>query len=183
MRRAVPFNLTPAILAPVMSNGNHCSDGVAGEPHDGSGNTGGAVHSLTCSSTRMTEGRRVLVPLPHPTELEAVVFRGETWRQAMRQLYRVIFKLHRLRLHPMQREFGDRFVQVEFQRHMDAAEKHARIFYQSWYGYVAQLETGQTSRELTEEERRQLTPEQKEKLRELRGQVMQVRQTDSDFVL
>ncbi|RNF13317.1 uncharacterized protein Tco025E_06347 [Trypanosoma conorhini] len=183
MRRAAPFFRAPAFFSPARSKGSHCGDGVAGEPHDGGGNADGAGRFPACSSRRLTEAQRVLAPLPHPTQLETVTFRGEPWRRAMCQLYRVIFKLHQSRLLPMQREFGDRFVQVEFQRHMDASEKHARIFYQSWYGYVAQLEAGQTSRELTEEELRQLTPEQKEKLRELRGHVMQVRQTDSDFVL
>ncbi|KEG09920.1 hypothetical protein DQ04_04441020 [Trypanosoma grayi] len=159
------------------------SGAVASAGHTGAAAAAAAAASSCCSAPSTSNNSGGLVSLPHPTQLEPLAFRGEAWRRAVCQLYRAILKLHVTRLLPVQREFGDHFVQVEFQRHVDATEKHARIFYASWYGYVAQLEMGQTSRELTEEERRQLTPEQKETLRELRSHVAQARQTDPDFML
>ncbi|EAN92167.1 hypothetical protein C3747_48g149 [Trypanosoma cruzi] len=183
MRRIPSFFEAPATLATAISSRSHHCGGSFGGNDGRSSRTDGGANYSPCCSTHGIRGHLNLAPLPHPTQLEALPFRSEQWRRAFCQLYRVIFKLHRSRLLPVQREFGDRFVQVEFQRHMDATEKHARIFYQSWYGYVAQLEAGETSREFTEEERSQLTPEQKETLRELRGHVMRVRQTDPDFAL
>ncbi|TPP45167.1 Complex1_LYR-like family protein [Leishmania donovani] len=72
-------------------------------------------------------------------------------------------------LTPDQQEFGNRFVQGEFARHMDADAVAAAIFYASWYEYVLQLASGVTAREMTEKEKRLLTDEQKETLNSLRG--------------
>ena len=127
----------------------------------------------------------VMQMLLHPTRLSSssVAFRSEEWRRAMCTLYRVILKLHAIRLQPAQRDLGDKFVRAEFQRHRMANEKYATLFYSSWYGYVAQLESGVTSREMTAEERSMLSDDQKGKLAELRSYVIQKRQTDGDFVL
>ncbi|ORC86115.1 uncharacterized protein TM35_000301550 [Trypanosoma theileri] len=125
-----------------------------------------------------------LAGLRHPTELENYPLHSDDWRRAVCQLYRAILKLHVLRLLPVQRAFGDRFVRVEFERHVDAGERHARVFYAEWYMYAAQLEIGGSSgRPLTAEEERLLTPEQQQRLQELRSRVVQVRQTDPDFKL
>ncbi|EAN79369.1 hypothetical protein, conserved [Trypanosoma brucei brucei TREU927] len=124
-----------------------------------------------------------LQALPHPMELSSVEYRSEGWTHAICRLYRTLYKLHAKQLHPIQREFGDRFVQTEFQRHIDASEKHARIFYQSWYSYAVQLLVGQTSRDMTAEEQQQLTPEQKETMRRLRSHVLQAKQSEPGFHL
>lgn len=83
--------------------------------------------------------------------------------------------LLRYLLTPEQQEFGNRFVQGEFQRHMDADAVSASIFYASWYDYVLQLASGVTSREMTEKEKRLLSDEQKEKLNTLRGAFVDLR--------
>ncbi|KPA76474.1 putative mitochondrial hypothetical protein [Leptomonas pyrrhocoris] len=83
--------------------------------------------------------------------------------------------LLRYLLTPEQQEFGNRFVQGEFQRHMDADAVSAAIFYSSWYDYVLQLASGVTSREMTEKEKRLLSDEQKEKLNALRGAFVDLR--------
>ncbi|XQJ25620.1 Complex1_LYR-like, putative [Leishmania guyanensis] len=74
-----------------------------------------------------------------------------------------------------QREFGNRFVQGEFTRHMDADAVTATIFYASWYDYVLQLASGVTAREMTEKEKRLLSDEQKETLNSLRGAFFDLR--------
>ena len=101
----------------------------------------------------------------------------------MRYLYRTILKLHAVKLAPEQRELGDKFVKAEFRRHMTANEKYSSIFYAAWCDYVAQLERGVLSRDLTNEERALLNPEQKKTLRELRSHVVRAKHTDPDFVL
>lgn len=139
----------------------------------------------TSSSCGAGASSPVMQMLLHPTRLSSssVAFRSEEWRRAMCTLYRVILKLHAIRLQPAQRDLGDKFVRAEFQRHRMANEKYATLFYSSWYGYVAQLESGVTSREMTAEERSMLSDDQKGKLAELRSYVIQKRQTDGDFVL
>ncbi|KAG5509566.1 hypothetical protein JKF63_06271 [Porcisia hertigi] len=76
--------------------------------------------------------------------------------------------LLRYLLTPEQQEFGNRFVQSEFARHMDADAVAATTFYASWYEYVLQLASGVTAREMTEKEKRLLSDEQKESLNALR---------------
>lgn len=83
--------------------------------------------------------------------------------------------LLRYLLTPEQQEFGNRFVQGEFHRHMDADAVSAAIFYASWYDYVLQLASGVTSRPMTEKEKRLLSEEQKEKLNALRGAFVDLR--------
>jgi hypothetical protein len=85
--------------------------------------------------------------------------------------------LLRYLLTPEQQEFGNRFVQGEFQRHMDADAVSAAIFYASWYDYVLQLASGVTSREMTETEKRLLSDEHKEKLNALRGAFVELRRS------
>ncbi|KAG8348446.1 putative Complex 1 protein (LYR family) Complex1 LYR like [Trypanosoma vivax] len=130
-----------------------------------------------------SSGLSGLASLPHPAQLDTLSFRSEAWRSAMCHLYRTLLKLHLARLQPVQREFGDRFVQTEFQRHTSMSEKHARIFYSKWYEYAAHLWMGQTSRDLTAEEQHQLTPDQKETLKQLRSHVVLARQNDPNFML
>lgn len=76
-----------------------------------------------------------------------------------------------------QREFGNRFVQAEFRRHIDADATYSKLFFQSWYDYILQLSAGITARDLVEKEKRLLTDEQKSKLNELRSAVMSIRAT------
>lgn len=83
--------------------------------------------------------------------------------------------LLRYLLTPEQQAFGNSFVQGEFTRHMDADAVSAAIFYQSWYEYVLQLASGVTAREMTEQEKRLLSDEQKEKLNSLRGAFLDLR--------
>ncbi|CCW66809.1 unnamed protein product [Phytomonas sp. Hart1] len=71
-------------------------------------------------------------------------------------------------LNDAQREFGNRFVYDEFHRHTDADHVAASIFYRSWYDYVLQLFSGVTTREMSEDEKRWLTEEQREKLEQLK---------------
>lgn len=78
----------------------------------------------------------------------------------------------RFLLTDQQREFGNVFVHGEFQRHMDADAISALTFYEGWYDYILQLASGITARELTDSEKRLLSPEQKEKLKELRGAML-----------
>lgn len=125
---------------------------------------------------------KLLVP-PNAVGASSCAFRSEEWRRAMTTIYRVILKLHAIRLEPIQREFGDKFVRAEFRRHAIANEKYAKIFYTSWYDYVVQLERGVTGRSLTKAERELLTDEQKKTLGEIRSYVVQQRQVDGDFVL
>ncbi|KAG5505277.1 hypothetical protein JIQ42_07484 [Leishmania sp. Namibia] len=83
--------------------------------------------------------------------------------------------LLRYLLTPEQQEFGNRFVQGEFTRHIDADAVAAAIFYTSWYEYVLQLASGVTAREMTEKEKRLLSDEQKEALNSLRGAFFDLR--------
>lgn len=101
----------------------------------------------------------------------------------MLALYRTILKLHVIKLAPVQREFGDKFVRSEFHRHLIANEKYARLFYASWYDYVAQLDRGVTSRNLTKDEAALLSDDQKGKLTEIRRYVVQQKQSTGDFTL
>jgi hypothetical protein len=137
-----------------------------------------------CASQRVTVSP-ILQLLRRPQELgsQECSFRSEEWRHAMLTLYRVILKLHAVRLEPVQRTFGDKFVKNEFRRHAMANEKYARIFYASWVDYIVQLERGATSRSLTRDEESMLSAEQKGKLAEIRSYVVQQRQTDGDFTL
>nr|CCC95005.1 conserved hypothetical protein [Trypanosoma congolense IL3000] len=145
-----------------------------------------SVSCVSFSTQANTTGsgcRSGLRALPHPTELSSTLFRSEEWRGAMCHMYRTLYKLHVTKLQPVQREFGNRFIQAEFQRHIDAPEKHARIFYESWYSYAMQLSAGQTSRDMTAEEQRLLTEEQKETLRKLRSHAVQMKQHEPGFSL
>lgn len=158
--------------------------------------TNSAIVELRCGASTSTAGRGcpasqmttspVLRSLRHPSLVgsEVCAFRTVEWKSAMTALYRVILKMHAVALpSPAQRTFGDKFVKSEFRRHAMANEKYARIFYASWFDYVAQLDRGVTSRPLTASEQAMLSPEQKEKLAEIRSYVVQKRQTDGDFVL
>ncbi|CCW61866.1 unnamed protein product [Phytomonas sp. EM1] len=77
-------------------------------------------------------------------------------------------------LNDAQREFGNRFVHDEFHRHTDADHVAASIFYRSWYEYVLQLSSGVTTREMTEDEKRWLTDEQRVRLEQLKTAFRQV---------
>ncbi|GET86932.1 hypothetical protein, conserved [Leishmania tarentolae] len=78
-------------------------------------------------------------------------------------------------LTPDQQEFGNRFVQGEFARHMDADAVAATVFYGSWYEYVLQLASGVTAREMTEKEKRLLSDEQKATLNSLHSAFVNLR--------
>eukprot|EP00331_Platyophrya_macrostoma_P004279 CAMPEP_0176424368 /NCGR_PEP_ID=MMETSP0127-20121128/10801_1 /TAXON_ID=938130 /ORGANISM="Platyophrya macrostoma, Strain WH" /LENGTH=144 /DNA_ID=CAMNT_0017805423 /DNA_START=90 /DNA_END=524 /DNA_ORIENTATION=+ len=127
----------------------------------------------------------VLQSLVHPTQLGSseCEFLSEAWKRSMLTLYRTILKLHVMKLQPVQREFGDKFVRAEFHRHITANEKYARLFYASWFDYVAQLDRGVTSRNLTKEEAALLSTDQKGKLTDIRRYVVQQKQTSGDFTL
>jgi hypothetical protein len=117
----------------------------------------------------------VLGQLAHPKALGGMVFRSAEWKRCMCGLYRTILKLHAVRLSYTQRQLGDRFVRAEFHRHALTNEKYATIFYGSWYGYVAQLESGVVSREMTREEVSMLNAEQKERMAALRAEVTKLK--------
>ena len=93
----------------------------------------------------------------------------------MCSLYRTILKVHAVRLQFTQRQLGDRFVRAEFHRHALTNEKYAAIFYKSWYSYIAQLEMGVLSREMTQDELALLSPEQKERMAALRAEVAKMK--------
>ncbi|CUG92415.1 unnamed protein product [Bodo saltans] len=147
--------------------------------------TGQTSNSSGCGTQQRVAASPILQLLRRPQELgsQQCSFRSEEWRQSMLTLYRVILKLHAVRLEPVQRTFGDKFVKNEFRRHAMANEKYARIFYSSWVDYIVQLERGATSRSLTRDEESMLSAEQKGKLAEIRSYVVQQRQTDGDFTL
>jgi hypothetical protein len=102
-------------------------------------------------------------------------FRSEGWRLAMCRLYRIILKLHQKQLQPIQREFGDRFVQTEFHRHATANERYGIGFYSSWLNYCYELERGVTDRPLSRKEKQLLTPEQQEKMTQIQAEVVKMR--------
>lgn len=127
----------------------------------------------------------VMKSLLHPSNLGSAdcEFLSESWKRSMLNLYRTILKLHAMKLQPVQREFGDKFVRSEFHRHITANEKYARLFYVSWYDYIAQLDRGVTSRNMSKEEAAMLSDDQKGKLTEIRRYVVQQKQTSGDFTL
>ena len=127
----------------------------------------------------------ILRRFPHPNELGKgeLEFRSTPWKKTMCQLYRTILKLHAVKLQPLQRELGDKFVHAEFHRHIVANEKYSIVFYQSWLEYCVQVESGITERELTKEERDSLNEEQQGKLKDLRTEAMRMKVESGDFIL
>ena len=101
----------------------------------------------------------------------------------MLDLFRVIMKLHAIKLLPAQKELGDRFVRTEFQRHKMANEKFSKLFYQGWLEYVVQLERGITSKEMSADETKLLNDEQKQRLVDLRRHVIQMKKDRGELVL
>ena len=114
-------------------------------------------------------------PLLNPMTLNTIEFRSDSWKTAMTHLYRVILVHHRLHLAPLQREFGDKFVQTEFRRHRSSNEKFSKLFYLSWCDYVRQLQMGVTSKNLTRQERSLLNEEQTRTLGQIRSTATQVK--------
>lgn len=188
------------------------------------------MHNVQLNSNLLL--RLSLAGITHPSQLGALPYRSEEWRQAFIRLYRAILRLHnktvavsletsrgrgpeaaiaevtsihgktavvshdkaappqkeldsagsdevylRYLLTPEQREFGNQFVNGEFQRHIDADAYSATQFYRSWYDYVLQLASGVTNRELTETEKRLLSDEQMEYLRNLHSAFVNLRTT------
>lgn len=83
--------------------------------------------------------------------------------------------LLRFLLSDEQRAFGNHFVAMQFSAHMDVDSVTAANFYVSWYSYVMQLSSGITQRDMTEEEKRMLSDEQKGRLEDLRQGVQAMR--------
>ncbi|EPY28408.1 hypothetical protein STCU_05146 [Strigomonas culicis] len=82
-----------------------------------------------------------------------------------------------------QREFGNRFVKEGFIYHLEADRQTALTFYEGWYGYVLQIASGVTARDMTEAEEQHLSDEQREKMKELRGAFYAMRaQNDPGFM-
>ena len=139
----------------------------------------GAQHRFACSEM----GSIAMMTPPTQLGTEGCAFRSETWRRSMIDLYRVILKLHAIKLLPAQKELGDRFVRAEFQRHKMANEKFSKLFYEGWLGYVLQLERGITSKEMSPEETKLLNDEQKQRLVDLRRHVIQMKKDRGELVL
>ncbi|EPY33020.1 hypothetical protein AGDE_08392 [Angomonas deanei] len=79
-------------------------------------------------------------------------------------------------LTPEQQEFGNKFVMDAFRHHMDADRKSSEQFYEGWYQYVAQIASGVTARDLTQEETMYLSDEQKEQLNQIRDAFLKARE-------
>ncbi|EPY40749.1 hypothetical protein AGDE_03178 [Angomonas deanei] len=79
-------------------------------------------------------------------------------------------------LTPEQQEFGNKFVMDAFRHHMDADRKSSEQFYEGWYQYVAQIASGVTARDLTQEETMYLSDEQKEQLNQIRDTFLKARE-------
>ena len=86
-------------------------------------------------------------------------------------LYRAILREHRRKLPAAMRLVGDDYVRNEFKLHkVTTSAEHLGMFFTGWNSYLDNLrahQTGKTSklgRNLTKEERRQLSEEQAEKV-------------------
>eukprot|EP00758_Cryptobia_borreli_P010228 Tbor_TRINITY_DN5552_c0_g4::TRINITY_DN5552_c0_g4_i1::g.13178::m.13178 len=112
-----------------------------------------------------------------------IEFRSDEWRRAMLCIYRVIRKLHAVKLLPVQQELGDKFLRAEFQRHKMTNEKFAKLFYMSWWQYAAQLEAGITNKEMSDEEKALLNDDQRSRMTDLRRHVVEIKQKSGDFIL
>lgn len=143
------------------------------------------VRHVGCSSNADGAAASIASILTPPFKLgnEEVPFRSDAWKRSMLDMYRVIMKLHAIKLLPAQKELGDRFVRAEFQRHKMANEKFSKLFYQGWLEYVVQLERGITSKEMSASETKLLNDEQKQRLVDLRRHVIQMKKDRGEFVL
>lgn len=79
-----------------------------------------------------------------------------------------------------QRLFGNSFLKMQFEAHMDADSVTATNFYASWYEYVLQLASGVTEKEMTDAEKKLFTDDQKDKLKVLKSGFISFRSNNQD---
>lgn len=75
-----------------------------------------------------------------------------------------------------QRIFGNSFLKMQFEAHMDADSVTATNFYASWYDYIIQLASGITAKEMNDAEKKLLTDNQKSKLEDLKIGLISLRE-------
>lgn len=157
MRRAVAGGRGPIAESPTTAG---CLAAAAGgsspsTPHGGAASAVDDIRAVLLPAEQLGRGDHA--------------FGAEGWKKAMLRLYRTVLRCHAVFLpHDAQRRFGDQFVRSEFRSHRTANEHRCVLFYQSWADYCVQLAAGVTQRDLSPSEWEMLSPEQKEKLLEVR---------------
>lgn len=79
-----------------------------------------------------------------------------------------------------QRMFGNSFLKMQFEAHMDADSVTATNFYASWYDYIIQLASGITQKEMTDAEKKLLSDDQKGKLDDLKSGIISLRESKKE---
>ena len=62
---------------------------------------------------------------------QQLVLVSKAHKQSVRQLYKMIFKLHKS-LPSQMRELGDKYVRNEFKLHKTASPEHTKVFLTEW---------------------------------------------------
>eukprot|EP01017_Pseudomicrothorax_dubius_P018571 TRINITY_DN2052_c0_g2_i6.p1 TRINITY_DN2052_c0_g2~~TRINITY_DN2052_c0_g2_i6.p1 ORF type:complete len:117 (-),score=33.31 TRINITY_DN2052_c0_g2_i6:95-445(-) len=100
------------------------------------------------------------------------------------RLYYNILKLHRYKLPPKMRLFGDKYVQLEFRQHRKAEDNHYLKFLQGWIDYYQQLYNAPTVKDIgkhiSEEDMNFFTAEQKIFLEQLKTETFNAASSKSD---
>lgn len=80
-----------------------------------------------------------------------------------------------------QRLFGNSFLKMQFEAHMDADLVTATNFYASWYDYILHLASGITEKEMTDAEKKLFTDDQMSKLEVLKSGFISFRSSSRDL--